>query len=58
MMSGLNGLTGQHVLWSVVEGTSIGHAYVRGKQRSVKVHHICLAVAIHISAKVCIMFHG
>jgi hypothetical protein len=52
-MFGPNGLTGQRVLKSVVEGTNIGHGLVKEGQRSVRGHHICLVVATRRNAKVC-----
>lgn len=53
MMSGLNGLTGQIVLWNVVEDSSIEHVFVRGEQTSVMANHTCLVIATHTNAKVC-----
>ena len=53
MMSGLNGLTGQIVLWNVVEDSSIEHGCVRGEQMSVMAHHACLVIATPTNVKVC-----
>lgn len=51
MMPGLNGLTGQIVLWNVVEDSSIEHGFVRGEQTSVMAHHACLVIATPTSVK-------
>jgi len=51
MMPGLNGLTGQIVLWNVVEDSSIEHGFVRGKQTSVMAHHACLVIATPTNVK-------
>lgn len=53
MISGLNGLTGQIVLWNVVEDSSIEHGFVRGEHMSVMAHHVCLVIATPTNVKVC-----
>lgn len=53
MMSGLNGLTGQIVLWNVAEVSSIEHGFVRGEQMSVMAHHACLVIVTPTNVKVC-----
>jgi hypothetical protein len=53
MMSGLNGPTGQIVLWNVVEDSSIEHEFVRGEQTSVMAHHACLVIVTPTNVKVC-----
>lgn len=53
MMSGLNGPTGQIVLWSVVEDSSIEHEFVREEQTSVMAHRACLVIVTPTNVKVC-----
>jgi hypothetical protein len=51
MMPGLNGLTGQIVLWNVVEDSRIEHGFVRAEQMSVMAHHACLVIATPTNVK-------